>query len=90
MPDVFGTWLQAIARNETDVGVVVPEPYLRGIECKLESDGQASTGWHCLWGEIPHLCVFASDEVCNSRWGTGRGCKCGTALLSHLPRVRGT
>lgn len=60
--------------------VVVDDHQLSNVDCVDESQGQASTGWDCLFAPSPHLCTFESDVVSDIRFFY-------FVVFSSLPRI---
>lgn len=63
---LLASWGKAIGMDSRrGVAVVLPPAALPYLECSNESSGQATRGWSCLFGKVPHLCTFSGLDV---RW----------------------
>lgn len=61
---MLNAWVHAIAVERwSDIALVLNPIYFSGVECSLQSEGKALTGWECLFHEMPHLCTFESKQV---------------------------
>lgn len=63
MNSMLNAWLYSmVVGNHEDFSVIIGEGMFDYLECSEESNGLANRGWECLFGEIPHLCMFGSSE----------------------------
>lgn len=63
MNSMLNAWLYSmVVGNHEDFSVIIGEGMFDYLECSEESYGLADSGWECLFGEIPHLCLFESSE----------------------------
>lgn len=63
MDSLLNTWIYSmVVGNHEDFSLIIGEGMFNHLECSEESHGLADSGWECLFGEIPHLCLFESSE----------------------------
>ena len=61
---MLNAWVYAIAvEGWSDLSLVCTPSQLGNLNCFNEREGVASTGWGCLFTDMPHLCKFNKNEV---------------------------
>ena len=63
MNSLINSWLYSlIVGKNKDFSVIFPDGTFNNLKCYEESDGMATSGWECLFNDIPNLCKFNSIQ----------------------------
>eukprot|EP00904_Undaria_pinnatifida_P006339 jgi/Undpi1/2835/HiC_scaffold_14.g06212.m1 len=61
--NMLNAWVYALAvEGWSDITLVCDPLQLGNLDCYEESDGVVSSGWGCLFDDMPHLCRFDTAE----------------------------
>lgn len=63
---LINSWIYYIVyKKNEDFSVIIDKHMFKELECENESNGIVNNGFECLFGNIPHLCLFDSVSEWN-------------------------